>query len=246
MPRSAAKLLARDEARRIAANIAKLDLLGRGWAASPDHLPGLFGSASASVTRSNRRKQGGTVPAASRAEFARWRRAANNRRRVAIRQMCGGPSTAAVWEVAARRCRGASGRYDDAPGFRQQIKGQSVPKGCVMKTVADDCWQIAAQCEHWAEESQDDATRLAFRQIARALAGLAFSDEFGPTEGLMDSEDLEATLSEHTPPSPSFEMPLAEHEDEDLESDVDAEVDAENRAPTQRLSLPSRTPFPRR
>jgi hypothetical protein len=60
----------------------------------------------------------------------------------------------------------------------------------------------------------------------------------------MDYEDLEATLSEHTPPSPSFEMPLAEHED--LESDVDAEVDAENRAPTQRLSLPSRTPFPRR
>jgi hypothetical protein len=115
-----------------------------------------------------------------------------------------------------------------------------------MKTVADDCWQIAAQCEHWAEESQDDATRLAFRQIARALAGLAFSDEFGPTEGSMDSEDLEATLSEHTPPSPSFEMPLAEHEDEDLESDVDAEVDAENRAPTQRLSLPSRTPFPKR
>ena len=52
----------RDEARRIAANIAKLDLLGRGAAASPDHLPGLFGGGSPSVTRSNRRKQGGTVP----------------------------------------------------------------------------------------------------------------------------------------------------------------------------------------
>jgi hypothetical protein len=108
LPRSAAKLLARDEARRIAANIAKLDLLGRGSAASPDHLPGLFGGASASVTRSNRRKQGGTVPAASRAEFARWQRAANNRRRVAIRQMCGGPSTRRSGKprrgvVAARR-----------------------------------------------------------------------------------------------------------------------------------------------
>jgi hypothetical protein len=111
-----------------------------------------------------------------------------------------------------------------------------------MKTVADDCWQIAAKCEHWAEESQDDATCLAFRQMARALAGLAFSEEFGPTEGSTDSEDLdEATLSEHTPP---FEMPLAEHEEEDLERDVDAEVDAEHRAPTQRLSLPSRTLFP--
>ena len=80
-----------------------------------------------------------------------------------------------------------------------------------MKTVADDCWQIAAKCEHWAEESQDDATRLAFRQMAKALAGLAFSEQFGPAEGSTDSEDLEATLSEHTPPSPSFEMPLAEH-----------------------------------
>ena len=119
----------RDEARRIAANIAKLDLLGRGAAASPDPLPGLFGGGSASVTRSNRRKQGGTVPAASRAGFARWQRAANNRRRVAIRQMCGDPSTAAVWEVAARRCRGASGRYDDARGFRQQNQGTVCPKG---------------------------------------------------------------------------------------------------------------------
>ena len=53
-----------------------------------------------------------------------------------------------------------------------------------MKTVADDCWQIAAKCEHWAEESQDDATRLAFRQMAKALAGLAFSEQFGPAEGL--------------------------------------------------------------
>ena len=114
-----------------------------------------------------------------------------------------------------------------------------------MKTVADDCWQIAAQCEHWAEECQDNATRLAFHQIAKALAGLAFSEEFGPTEESTNSEDLEATPSEHTPPSPSPEIPLAEHEEEDLESDVD-EVDAENRAPTQRLPLPSRTPFPKR
>ena len=115
-----------------------------------------------------------------------------------------------------------------------------------MKTVADDCWQIAAKCEHWAEESQDDATRLAFRQMGKALAGLAFSEEFGPTERSTDSDDVGATLSEHTPPSSSFEMPLAEHEEEDLARDVDAEVDAENRSPTHRLSLPSRTPFPKR
>jgi hypothetical protein len=52
-----------------------------------------------------------------------------------------------------------------------------------MKTVADDCWQIAAKCEHWAEESQDDATRLAFRQMAKTWAKLAFGEEFGALEG---------------------------------------------------------------
>ena len=108
-----------------------------------------------------------------------------------------------------------------------------------MKTVADDCWQIAAKCEHWAEESQDDATRLAFRQMAKAWAKLAFGEEFGAPEGSLDSEDLdEATLSEHMPPFEKHE------EEDDLESDGDAEVDAVDRAPTQRLSLPSRTPFP--
>jgi len=48
------------------------------------------------------------------------------------------------------------------------------------------------------------------------------------------------------PPSPSLETPLAEHEEEDLESDVDAEGDAEDRAPTQRLPLSSRVPFSKR
>ena len=84
--------------------------------------------------------------------------------------------------------------------------------------------------------------------MAKAWAKLAFGEEFGSPEGSTDSEDLDdATLCEHAPPSPSFEVPLAEHEEEDLESDVDTEVDEEeNRSPTQRLSLPSRTPFPKR
>jgi hypothetical protein len=153
------------------------------------------------------------------------------------------PSAAAVWEVSdvVEARQGAM-----MMRFQAANQGQSLPKGCVMKTVADDCWQIAAHCEHWAEESQDEATRLAFRQIAKALAGLAFSEEFGPTERSV-SEDLDdASLSEHTPQSPSFDMPLAEHEEADLERDVDAEIDTEHRAPTQRLSLPSRTPFPKR
>jgi hypothetical protein len=75
--------------------------------------------------------------------------------------------------------------------------------------------------------------------MAKALAGLAFSEQFGPTERSTDFEDPDdATLSEHTPPSPSFEMPLAEHEEEDLERDVDAEVDAEP-CPNVALMLPT-------
>ena len=93
-----------------------------------------------------------------------------------------------------------------------------------MNTVADECWKIAAECEHGAEESQDNATRLAFRQIAKALAGLAFSENFAPTDepiGQVRSENSKA--AEHAP-----------------------KVDAEQRDRTQRLSLRSPTPFPKR
>jgi hypothetical protein len=37
---------------------------------------------------------------------------------------------------------------------------------------------MAAECEHWAEESHDEATRLAFRQMAKAWAQLAYDQDF--------------------------------------------------------------------
>ena len=49
-----------------------------------------------------------------------------------------------------------------------------------MQSPADECWRIAAECGHWAEESRDEATRLAFRQMAKAWAELAFSQDFAP------------------------------------------------------------------
>jgi hypothetical protein len=51
-----------------------------------------------------------------------------------------------------------------------------------MQSSADECWKIAAECGHWAEESRDEATRLAFRQMAKAWAELAFSQDFTPPE----------------------------------------------------------------
>jgi hypothetical protein len=51
-----------------------------------------------------------------------------------------------------------------------------------MQSSADECWKIAAECGNWAEESRDEATRIAFRQMAKAWAELAFSLDFTPPE----------------------------------------------------------------
>ena len=71
-----------------------------------------------------------------------------------------------------------------------------------MPSAADDCWRLSADCSHWAEESGDKAARLAFRQMATAWAGLAFSQDFiPPTHELVDlagSESSQAAPAENT------------------------------------------------
>jgi hypothetical protein len=47
-----------------------------------------------------------------------------------------------------------------------------------MQSAVDECWKIAGECGRWAAESQDEATRLAFRQMATAWAQLAYSQHF--------------------------------------------------------------------
>ena len=62
-----------------------------------------------------------------------------------------------------------------------------------MSSSGDECWKMAAECGHWAEESQDDATRQAFRQMAKAWAQLAFSQDFTPPDGeLVDPANPES------------------------------------------------------
>jgi hypothetical protein len=56
------------------------------------------------------------------------------------------------------------------------------PQSSAMQSSADECWRIAAECGHWAEESHDEATRLAFRQMAKAWAQLAFGQDFTPPD----------------------------------------------------------------
>jgi hypothetical protein len=67
-----------------------------------------------------------------------------------------------------------------------------------MQSSADECWKIAAECGHWAEESRDEATRLAFRQMAKAWAELAFSLDFTPPED--QPVDLPSSESSETSP----------------------------------------------
>jgi hypothetical protein len=45
---------------------------------------------------------------------------------------------------------------------------------------ADECWRLSGECGRWAAESGDNATRAAFRQMAKVWAQLAFSLNFTP------------------------------------------------------------------
>ena len=55
---------------------------------------------------------------------------------------------------------------------------------------------MAAECGHWAEESQDDATRQAFRQMAKAWAQLAFSQDFTRPDAKRAGESPEPVNTE--------------------------------------------------
>ena len=67
-----------------------------------------------------------------------------------------------------------------------------------MQSSADDCWRMAAECGHWAEESHDEATRLAFRQMAKAWAQLAFGQDFTPS----DHQPTDSAYSESSETAP--------------------------------------------
>jgi hypothetical protein len=80
-----------------------------------------------------------------------------------------------------------------------------------MPSAADDCWRLSADCSHWAQESRDKAARLAFRQMATAWAGLAFSQDFNlPTQELVD---LTGSESSQAAPAESSASPHTENEE---------------------------------
>jgi hypothetical protein len=90
-----------------------------------------------------------------------------------------------------------------------------------MPSAADDCWRLSADCSHWAEESRDKATRLAFRQMATAWAGLAFSQDFI----LPTYEPVDSTGSESSQAAPAEITASSHTENEKIASLSDPEVD---------------------
>jgi hypothetical protein len=120
-----------------------------------------------------------------------------------------------------------------------------------MPSAADDCWRLSADCSHWAEESRDNAARLAFRQMATAWAGLAFSQDFTlPTD-----EPVDPTSSESSQATPAENTAASHMENDKIVPVSNAEVDAERHEQTtrastnnssgrrERLSLSSPAPF---
>jgi hypothetical protein len=106
---------------------------------------------------------------------------------------------------------------------------------CAMASSADDCWRLSGDCGRWAAESSDDATREAFRQMAKVWAQLAFSLNFTPPP--LDQEIIDGSeASKNAAPEPEHRT-----------SDSDEGNDSRQRTPQpQRLSLPSRRRFPER
>jgi len=120
-----------------------------------------------------------------------------------------------------------------------------------MPSAADDCWRLSTDCSHWAEESRDNAAHLAFRQMATAWAGLAFSQDFIlPTD-----EHVDPTSSESSQATPAENTAASHMENDKIVPVSNAEVDAERHEQTtrastnnssgrrERLSVPSPAPF---
>jgi hypothetical protein len=79
-----------------------------------------------------------------------------------------------------------------------------------MPSPADDCWRLSADCSHWAAESRDAAARRAFRQMATAWAGLAFSQDF--VSATLEPVDLLNSDSSQAVPVESISSPNSENE----------------------------------
>ena len=72
------------------------------------------------------------------------------------------------------------------------------------------CWRLSADCTHWAAESRDSAARRAFRQMATAWAGLAFSQDF--VSATLDPVDLLSSEISQAAPAENISSSNSENE----------------------------------
>ena len=104
---------------------------------------------------------------------------------------------------------------------------------------ADDWWRLSGECGRWAAESHDNATRDAFRHMAKVWAQLAFSLNFtSPTR----NEPVDAQVIEGSGVSKN----VTSEKSPILTEASDSHAEKKDTPQERRVSLPARTPFPER
>jgi hypothetical protein len=91
---------------------------------------------------------------------------------------------------------------------------------------------LSADCSRWAKESRDNAARLAFRQMATAWAGLAFSQDFASAT----HEPVDLTGFECSQPGPTENTASSHTENEKIVPVGSPEIDAGRPEQTARAS----------
>jgi hypothetical protein len=106
--------------------------------------------------------------------------------------------------------------------------------------AGENCWRLSRDCGQWVVENRDNAVRLAFRQMARGWARVAFSEFTSAADERVDlvrSESAEPTAVEKL--ALSLLPPTSENPEQKANSSGDW------RTARERLSLPLPTLFPK-
>lgn len=74
-----------------------------------------------------------------------------------------------------------------------------------MTSTAENCCRLSRDCGQWAVESRDNAVRVAFRQMSKGWARVAFSEEFT----LAADERIEPLKSENAEPTAVEKLALS-------------------------------------
>jgi hypothetical protein len=110
-----------------------------------------------------------------------------------------------------------------------------------MASSAETCWKVSRDCGQWASESRDNTVRLAFHQMAKGWARVAFSEEFTSTA----DEHIDHRGLEDAKLTPVGRLALSLLPPPAKKRDPDSTQPETGRGELVGLSLQLRTVFPR-